>query len=113
MSRDIDNEHHLGNNYDDDDDGGDDGDDDGGDDDDDAIVVLHNVPREGLAGCQMAKYRRARCKSHVKKYRFWICINFALDWDRTDLAVFIDAGAQNIWGGILCQNIKKPTLASA
>ena len=70
MSRDIDNKHHLGNNYDDDDDGGDDGDDDGGDDDDDAIVVLHSVPREGLDGCQMAKYRRARCKSHVKKYRF-------------------------------------------
>ena len=54
----------------DDEDDGDDGDDDGGDDDDDAIVVLHNVPREGLDGCQMAKYRRARCKSHVKKYRF-------------------------------------------
>ena len=60
---------------------------------------------EGLVGCQMAKYKRARCKSHVKKYRFWICINFALDWARTDLAVFIDAlAAQNIRPRIFVSN---------
>ena len=65
---------------------------------------------EGLVGCQMAKYKRERCKSHVKKYRFWICINFALDWARTDLAVFIDAlAAQNIRPRILCQNMNTLT----
>ena len=51
-----------------------DDDDDGGDDDDDDIVMLRGTTFPSrlrrVGGCQMAKYKRARCKSHVKKYRF-------------------------------------------